>query len=90
MKKPAHDLSKLPKWAQERINKAEAERNQTYTTVESCTVEQVGIKHNENTRDAVQAVAAAIEANARAAEKLASAIGGGPITMPNSGIYFGK
>lgn len=90
MKKPTHDLTKLPKWAQERIAKAEAEKNQAYTTVSNCHIEQIGIKHDENTRGAIQAVAAAIEANARAAEKLASAISGGHISMPEYGMYFSK
>lgn len=84
-----YDVTKLPKWAQDQL--ADAERRAASTghlSVQNCSVQTVGVKHDEHSAGAVEAVARALEANAKAASELAKALSGGSV-QTGPGIQVG-
>lgn len=86
-----HDLKKLPKWAQERIEQAETSRPTTKTgaNIESVHIENNAVKHDENSSAAIQSVADALGKNADALKELARSLSGSNATAEiGNGIYL--
>ena len=69
-----HDVTKLPKWAQEKIAELQASQSLTGANISGINVEMCGFKHDENSASAISAIASALAENAKALGKLSDAV----------------
>lgn len=80
MNNAKHDVTKLPKWAQDQLANAERRAASTgHHSIQNCSFQTVGVKHDERSAGAIEAVARALEANAKAASELAKALSGSSV-----------
>ena len=69
-----HDVTKLPKWAQEKIAELQSSQSLTGANISGINVEMCGFKHDENSASAIAAIAEALAENAKALGKLSDAV----------------
>ena len=80
-----HDVTKLPKWAQDKIAELQSSQTITGANISGINVEMCGFKHDENSASAISAIASALAENAKALGKLSDAV------MPkNVSAEFGR
>lgn len=87
-----NDITKLPKWAQERIKAAEAKKEPTAkygAYVEGCHIENNAIRHDENSAKAISSIAEALGKNADALKELSKSVSGSGVDVEfGNGIHF--
>ena len=69
-----HDVTELPKWAQEKIAELQSSQSLTGANISGINVEMCGFKHDENSASAIAAIAGALAENAKALGKLSDAV----------------
>lgn len=69
-----HDVTKLPKWAQDTIKDLQSSQNVTGASISGVTVEMCAFKHNPESSAAIVAIANALQENAKALSVLSASI----------------
>lgn len=86
------DISKLPKWAQKRIEEAEAAQvpvNKYGAYVAGCHIENNAVRHDEHSAKAIASVADAIGRNADALKELSKSLSGTGVEVEfGNGLHF--